>query len=74
VIYRFARYGTLTSLALDADYRPLGLATRHFFEAGLVVHGFGPEPHVGRSPAAARDRASLALEDRFEVGDLLGLE
>jgi hypothetical protein len=64
VIYRFTRYGTLASLTLDANDRPLGLATRHFFEASLVAH----------APAAARDRASLALEDRFEVGDLLGLE
>src|SRR4029077_10872656 len=30
----------------DADDRPLGLATRHFLEASVVVHGLGPEPYV----------------------------
>ena len=31
--------------SFDADDRPVGLAARHFFEAGFVVHGLGPEPH-----------------------------
>jgi hypothetical protein len=49
---------------LDAENGPLGLATRHFLETGLVVH----------APAAASDRASLALEDRFEVGPAIWRE
>src|SRR5438128_688376 len=29
----------------EADDRPVGLAARHFLEAGVIVHGLCPDPH-----------------------------